>query len=1414
MTESLRLPERVSRVTVPDDLVERIESGQAILDWTDVTEVDVDTLRTVLAPFLDRIEEFEDALGVMTMQDVIEPFVDHVVADSPLPEPGPAAWTIAHNESSRYGDSHGEHYEYKQSLPNGKRMSAGDHAVCVLSAKAADDDRQVFGVARIAEIVDAADGLVRAIFDDYVELDPAVPFVAVGGDPRPNTNNSINRVPVAFAERVRRVAAGVGVDESEPALGCALPKMDLTTPRGVRDAFHSLVELDLLGPACGEHEELLDDPPKTRYVVGTLAARNAQVDQMVQDDQMQGAGEAKDGQEGDVETVTTVSDTLFSSTIGFTFEVEAGVGAIRLEARWGAYDRVQSELHFTDDGNPRMVWKRSPRGGVQTLELTPGPVGPLVLDPEHEKVVVRGRVRPPSATGTVLVTLFLINDQTEPDSLKDKAWIFQPELSVTATDETAAVFVRRDEEADLDLSTGDPEVEERALLSMVHRRHAEFAVGHGVAVHATPSGDPWLADSGWDKASRVQTAVLPSYDVPVTETPGDEELADDFPGFEGFELDMNDLATKPESEVITALERIPATYQRWIDARRASLNDGTRPDLERHREAAELALDRADKARQRLAEGVQLLADDPQAFRAFQFMNRSMRLQRLRSVFALRRRRGDELEFSELEATEPAAWRTFQLAFILLNLVTVTKIDHPRRNNPVGAYADLLWFPTGGGKTEAYLGVAAYSIAIRRLQGEVDGHRGDGGVSVIMRYTLRLLTLQQFQRASTLVCAMEYVRRAENDGEQAPWGREPFRIGLWVGNSSTPGTTGAAARWLNANRGEQKWDAGAGTSSPLQLTNCPWCGEKLGPDNVTCETYASGRGRTLLHCRNRECDFTKRISDEGIPVVTVDEEIYRLVPTFLLATVDKFAQMPWRGEVQSLFGRVHGFCPRHGWLGNEHERDCGGLHKKKGSLPATSLEPAPTNGLRPPDLVIQDELHLISGPLGTLVGLYETAIDELCTWETDGHKVRPKVIASTATTRRAPEQVHQLFCRQVEIFPPLGLDATDNFFARQRSPVQKPGRRYMGVCAPGRSRPSVLIRVYVALLTSAQWLWENVEEEHREHVDPYMTLVGYFNSLRELGGMSRLVTDDVSTRVFRIERGDRPGLAQRVMYPESTLAELTSRVRSSKIPEVLDRLEQGFEVEDDDKGRKKQRPLDVALATNMLSVGVDVQRLGVMAVSGQPKATAEYIQATSRVGRSKPGFVVTFLNWARPRDLSHYEQFEHYHAVFYRYVEALSVTPFAPRALDRGLTGVLASLVRLDGTDLNHNHGAGSVKGAGQLPEVAATLGDRAQNATFPDEEHQQVGAKVTQRASARLDQWGAEAARKDRKLGYRKPRTTDDVTVPLLHPPGKEPWGPFTTPVSLREVEAGVGLILSSTGNEMLPAWGFAPPADDEDDE
>jgi hypothetical protein len=981
-------------------------------------------------------------------------------------------------------------------------------------------------------------------------------------------------------------------------------------------------------------------------------------------------------------------------------------------------------------------------------------IAPFTPDIDCPSVVVQGSVSVPLQNGDRLVTLFLINTQTKPEQNQDQAWVFQPELVVRDAEGKAA-FRRKPlfREKDLD--------EEIEALEMLYRHRVEFAVGHGVSVHAeVSSGDP-------ERATEIRTAVLPEYELQVTETPGLED--GDRPALrdmiEAGLFDMERLAELDRVELTAGLKAFTDDYVAWIAERKEeSVEDGFG-----YRNAATLAMNRCEIVARRLKEGIEVLNADDKALEAFRFANRAMATQRVHSLFAEDKRRGGEIPLEAFDERKNRSWRPFQLAFVLLSVPALANPTHKDRTQPLEAVADLLWFPTGGGKTEAYLGVAAFAMAIRRLQGNLGGLDGSRGLAVIMRYTLRLLTLQQFQRAAALICAMEVIRRKN----EALWGTEPFTLGLWVGQKVTPNTTEESHSAI-----EQERDQRFGVSStPAQLTSCPWCGSEIIPGrDIKVDREL---GRTFVYCGDKygRCEFSRALSPlSGLPVSVVDEEIYHRPPSMLIATVDKFAMMAWRGQVRTLFGKADSECLRHGLLWPEAE--CKGNHPARGNLPRTTVEAI--SPIRPPDLIIQDEFHLISGPLGTMVGLYETAVDELSTWTLGGKPVRPKVIASTATIRKAEEQVNNIFLRRVSVFPPHGIDVEDNFFSLQRPVTEKPGRLYMGVCSPGTARPAVLIRVYVALLTGVQALFERFGKA----ADPYMTLVGYFNSLRELGGMRRLAEDDVQTRSFRVEMSDvrRPGLRQRSV---KIIDELTSRISNREIPRKLDQLQISFK----DKWEKDEtRAIDIVLATNMLSVGVDVPRLGLMAVNGQPKNTAEYIQATSRVGRSFPGLVCTVLTWSRPRDLSHYETFEHYHASFYKHVEAQSVTPFAPRALDRGLTGTMVSLLRLANEELNPNDGAQALNSAAseRAAKTRAVISERAWKVT----DNRAAKDTADNMVAERIDKWVKEATKPGRILGYETVRNRGDMAA-LIKKPGAAAWDRFTVPMSMREVEPGVRLIM-----------------------
>lgn len=1175
----------------------------------------------------------------------------------------------------------------------------------------------------------------------------------------------------------------------------------------IRELLQLAVVDDLLGPAGGPRERIVDMSVRDRYLVGKLAPREAAQggieglegplaeEETEEPSDPKAPGQHEPGAEfgtatGRVEPESDAADeidaasnqSLVPSSFGMTFCVDGNIERIEVEARWGCYERVPNRDHdlTKPNGQKAKVWQRIPCGGKLVLPLTEGVITHQAPDVDRPAIRIQGSVRAQNANGDRLVTLFLINAQEEPDTNRDSAWIFQPELIVRAEAEAScrAIFRRRPV---LDVDGMDPE---RESLEMIYRNRVEFAVGHGVAIHAMTADDVTLA-------TEVRTTVLPQYEVQVTETPGLDPA--DRPAMKAMVesglLDMQRLATLDVAQLVDALNVLTKDYAAWIGEQRNRVGK----DVSGYDIPARQAMDRCQEIQARLQQGINTLKNDGKALAAFRFANRAMAIQRVRGQYALEVRRGRDVTIDQFDLPKNRSWRPFQLAFLLLSISSLADPMHPDRVLPMEAHADLLWFPTGGGKTEAYLGVAAFTMAIRRLQDKLGGYDGSRGLAVIMRYTLRLLTLQQFQRATALICAMEVLRREALAGGDSSLGIQPFTIGLWVGNKVTPGTTEDSHRAIEDIRNPDKYHAGA--ASPAQLTSCPWCGSDIAPGRDV--EVDKNHGRTFVYCGDKigRCDFSRGKSSKsphpGIPVLVVDEEIYHRPPTMMIATVDKFAMMAWRGQVRTLFGRVNQECERHGLLW--HGADCcTGNHQARSGLSAVRVRTV--TPIRPPDLIIQDEFHLISGPLGTMVGLYESAVDELCGWTLDGKIVKPKIVASTATVRKAKEQVNNVFMRRVSVFPPHGLDVEDNYFSVQRPVEERAGRRYLGVCSPGSSRPAMLIRIYTAFLTAAQALFDRFGDP----ADPYMTMVGYFNSLRELGGMRRLAEDDVQTRSYRVQMSmvERPALAQRSV---NIVRELTSRVSSQDIPKYLDDLEVKFRAELDTETGKyvtkwregDTRSIDVVLATNMLSVGVDVNRLGLMAVNGQPKGTAEYIQATSRVGRSFPGLVCTVLTWARPRDLSHYETFEHYHATFYKHVEAQSVTPFSPRAMDRGLTGALLSLMRLENDAFSPNEGASKLDRSNQaeITEAIDVLVQRAWNVS----ETSSIKNLSERELKERADEWAKEAGRGGRILGYEKRGNEKDKMVALIKSPGIQAWDNWTVPMSMREVEPGVRLIMNT---------------------
>ena len=1244
-----------------------------------------------------------------------------------------------------------------------------------------------------------------------------------------------------------------------------------------RAGIVEVLRRELIGPAEGD-TEILTTPPDNRYLLGRIAPTRltGAADDLeaaastgapvtgVEEEMTNATAEEDPGEDTDDEPVRR--GLMIPASMGLRFQVPADpaeLESIAIHVSWGTYeptgrDDAEVPASSSDPASSRdshiTRYRRIPHYHNFSLlltDLTPGRTLDRKLENDVFLRVDSYRDTSPAGGpgGRYLIELALCNDQETPRRIPVHAWMFQTQIHVDADNRDVFLPVH---DPLLPPAPGvqpasDPE---EARLELQYRDRLEFAVGRTCSVDWSVR-KTLTGESAPRRAFQVRTTWMPTVETPQT-------AATPVPA---ADLNMRTLATVAESQntaqLRSALEPIVEAYTDWLGEQETAV-----AALPEHlRDTGAEALAEALQVRDQLAEGIDHLLTDPEARRCFAFMNRVMADQRVRSQIAAARAVDSGLSVEEAEARVlaggyPHHWRVFQLAFILMQLPALTDPSLPRRSGDL-ATAQLLFFPTGGGKTEAYLGLAAYAFAIRRRQGLLETPDGpiDGrsGVTVLMRYTLRLLTSQQFQRATTLVCAAELARRED----PATWGEEPFRIGLWVGTAVSPKRVNEAEKELE--RLNDRGGSGAGYRfSALQLGHCPWCGRPLTPGDVTIGSVAGSAARVILRCSDElgQCPFSEGDGNvpDGLPVLTTDEEIYRLAPAFVIATVDKLARLAREGHAATLFGHVARRCERHGYVphpGHDSTHDftgCtlgeNGRHQPKGELPAATIRPA--TRLRPPDLIIQDELHLITGALGTTVGLFETAVETMCAWRAlDGRPARPLLVASSATVRNVADQVRSLYGRDVTIFPPQVLDASDTFFSRTvEVDDDHPGRLYVGLSTTGVRLTAAEIQTTQTVMAGAQLLFDRLGAA----ADPYMTLVGYFSATRELAGMARYVQDDIQTGLAKPGRDSRLPRRRGTAFGALNLGELTSRIASTDITATLDRMALTFDPSADSTtakaaaaaavqaGKKVERreaaanPYDVVLATSMLQVGVDVSRLGLMLVVGQPKNTAEYIQATSRVGRdaSRPGLVVTLGNWARPRDLAHYEQFRHFHETFYARVEPLTVTPFSVTAIDRGLDGALVAAARVTQAGcsggLNPEHNAGRVtEQAEALDRLVDKLSTRISAAAGEEE-----SKYARNRLAGRVGEWKKrqrEVAKKRGDLVYE--RGADNVShFPLLRSAesagrrGSRPDdAPFVVAGSMREVQPEINLLVSPDPARLIdnstddaPAWERQEPREASD--
>ncbi len=1050
-----------------------------------------------------------------------------------------------------------------------------------------------------------------------------------------------------------------------------------TTSLAVRERMVHALKLDLVGPLAGDALATECLPgwvrPSNWYLTGFLIPMGTPPEEssdVDEDDDVDVVPETAGLAEESNDERKAAKKGFFPSSMGLSFLVPKEATGVVVTVRWGDYrlNEIQGI-----DGKPISVWQRQACEGAVPVTLS-GTKDVLVRNlPSSgglqfhliERLISAADLGGQIPPGTRSVSVFLVNHRKPDGDKPDLAYVFQAEIEVYCD----YPFVPRPDLRGAQAAEWDEQV-----ADLHYADTPEYATGHGVSAE-------WDCLDG--SCRLLRSAWIPSAEVEKTETAP----------VLGAQLSMEALGALGNGAATEiALRPLVSEYRTWIESQRSNVTglQGSR------RETADELLRLAGVAADRIAVGITLLGQDADALDAFRVANRAVSR-------ALRKRLG----------VENPEWRAFQLAFMLLNLPGLADPRDPNRTT-----VDLLFFPTGGGKTEAYLGLAAFTMVLRRLRNPGEKGCAGAGVSVIMRYTLRLLTLDQLSRAAGLVCAME-LERSQNIDRYGVW---PFEIGLWVGKAATPNILGRKGdgRSDSARTRVRQFKADPKSKpSPIPLENCPWCGKRFEPNSFALLPNDDQPRELRIVCANYECDFTR---DRALPIVAVDEPLYRRLPAFLIATVDKFASLPWVGEAGVLLGGAE----RHDATGFY-----GGAEPGRG----TRLEvPLP-----PPDLVIQDELHLISGPLGTMVGLYEAAIEGLCMREINGRAVRPKIVASTATVRRAQDQIQALFARPItQVFPPPGPDRRDSFFARTVPSSQTSARRYLGIAAQGRNPKVIMRKVWLALMGAGERAYRDAggHKNHQNPADPYMTVLGYFNSLRELGGARRILEEEVQNTIkgygSRKRIGEEQGLFQdRKSFSE--VVELTSRVSTDKVAEARRRLESPF--------HNIEQRVDCAIATNMISVGLDIPRLGLMAVLGQPKTHAEYIQATSRVGRNdqRPGLVVTLLNIHKPRDRSHYERFRYYHETFYRSVEVSSVTPFAARALDRGFAGALVGLARHAFPLLTPPQGVeliSNVRAALEVRLLDAFL-DRVRKQPFADEEEREECIRSVQnRVVDLLDSW------------------------------------------------------------------------------
>lgn len=1017
-----------------------------------------------------------------------------------------------------------------------------------------------------------------------------------------------------------------------------------------RDILLDIIRRDAIGPVSPN--EVIDDPPLESYVCGVLWPKRVDISADSNDeDESDEVFAASDGDpEEEMAEVISGTNRYKPSVMAMSFVLPEGLSTIELQLDAASYDHseaVYKKVVETPDGpvtKPRRkhFYTRIPlSSGKISVTLQHG-FKRLLLD---GRVALRAALRRKYQNGSCMWTVSVENIQLHSrlETEQNCRALFQCQLRLYG--QFLPIGGNR-------FAVGG---DDRKLQDLLYRNVHQYAAGHGCSAQWEDKHDLMVLSSDFLPYVSVSQmiAALPTGN------------------YNCFRMDFWRDDTKDAA--IAEMREYICSYEQWgnsLEKKAAKLNSA-------YSDAASKVIKQIKLCAERLSNGVATLENDSTAWRAFMYANEAMKQQ------SAKKRK---------QTVQNVSWYPFQLCYVIMCIPDI--VDPKSRWHDT---VDLLWFPTGGGKTEAYLGVAAFTIFFRRLTNKELG----GGVAVLMRYTLRMLTAQQFERAAALICECELIRRRN----RIPGGE--ISIGMWVGSAVTPNHVVSANEDPKSAESVLKELRDGNIqyvdSSPVQLTFCPYCGKPLSVNN----SYYIVNNEFHARCSNPECPF-----HDELPIITVDDDVYTRRPTLLISTIDKFARLAWEKRAGAIF-----------------------------SIDGDRL---------PPSLLIQDELHLISGPLGSISGLYEIAIEQLCI----RHGIGPKIIASTATVCNASGQIRALYGRNHFQFPPSGLDHSNSFFARQADANERPERLYVGYCETGGSLVDAIVRTFGSITFALQYL--RLTGTPDEVIDQFWTNVGYFNSLKDLGSADTLILDRVRAYAESLRRHKFAAEASRVAMPEFAESyehgELTSRKNAREITEIRTIL--------DSTHFPAKGAYSYILSSNMLSVGIDISRLGLMTVYGQPKSTAEYIQATSRVGRSNPGLVIVLLHMMRARDKGHFEQFKSYHQELNRMVEPTSAAPYACRALEKALHAVFVILIRHQINDLREDTDACNFRaGRADVQDILEKVLSRVQ------QQSPETYSYAMDILGNFITQWEGEAIRKRNHFRYTLsnclPGDTDVLLIP-----------------------------------------------------